>query len=257
VAEILIQRKRRRRVLWPWVVLGFLVLALLPWPFLDDRNEPPAARARIAQRDTVARRDTTAVGDPAARPAAAGGAAGSAAAAPSVARTTATAAGVIAPTATAAPTAAAPKAETLPVAPTPASPSATSFERFVATRDPNPDERTHRRYTATALHRLADELRTLGASEAGVRAIHLNADSVMSTARGRARPDYARTAFLAAVREIDVLGGRYRVAVDTGRLRTAAWAIKPDGGLLAQRARVQTFFETARDALRSLSRRRR
>jgi hypothetical protein len=234
VAEILIQRKRRRSV-WPWV-LGLLVLALLPWPFLGNRDEAPAARGPIARPDTIARRDTTTRRDTAAR-------------------TTATAAGAIASAATIAPTAP-PKAETATVAPTRPTPAETSFERFIAARDPGPDERVHRRYTANGLRRLANELRTLGASEAGVTTIRVNADSVMSTARGSARPDYARAAFLAAVREIDLLGEQYAVAVDTGRLRAAAWAIRPDRRLVAQRGRVQTFFETARDALHSLSRRR-
>jgi hypothetical protein len=234
VAEILIQRKRRRRV-WPWV-LGLLVLALLPWPFLGNRDDAPAARGPIAGRDTLTRRDTTTRRDTAAR-------------------TTATAAGAIAPAATVAPTPP-PKAETATVAPTSPAPAETSFERFIAARDPSPDERAHRRYTANGLRRLANELRTLGASEAGVRVIRVNADSVMSTSRGSARPDYARAAFLAAVREIDLLGERYAVAVDTARLRAAAWAIKPDRRLVAQGGTVQTFFETARDALHSLSRKR-
>jgi hypothetical protein len=240
VAEILIQRKRRRRV-WPWL-LGLLVLALLPWPFLGNRDDGTAARARIARgdtvvgRDTVARRDTVAQRD-------------------TTTRTTAIAAGTIAPAATTPPTTPPTKTDTVAA---PASPAATgtSFERFIAAGSPNADERAHRRYTANGLRRLADELRALGASDAGVRAIRVNADSVASTAQGSARPDYARAAFLAAVREIDLLGGRYAVAVDTGRLRAAAWAIEPDRRLLAQRGRVQTFFEAARDALHSVSKRR-
>jgi hypothetical protein len=251
VAEILIQRKRRRRV-WPWL-LGVLVLALLPWPFLDDRDEPPAARDGLARRDSVVRPDTTTVRDTTVRTAAAE----SGSAAPqSATRTTATAAGAIAPRATAAPTAPPPKAEAATAGSTDPSPPGKSFERFIATRNPNPGERAHRLYTANGLRRLADELRALGASEAGLRIIRLNADSVMSSARERARPDYARAAFLGAVREIDLLGRRYAVAVDTARLRAAAWAIKPELGLLAQRAEVHAFFEAARDALHSLLRRR-
>jgi hypothetical protein len=57
------------------------------------------------------------------------------------------------------------------------------------------------------------------------------------------------------VREFDVLRERHRVAVDTARLRSAAWAIRPSESLLEQRGRVQTFFERARDALQSLPRR--
>jgi hypothetical protein len=132
-----------------------------------------------------------------------------------------------------------------------------SFERFIAAKNPKSNERAHRQYTAGALRRLADELRSVGASEAGVRAIRINADSLqMASARRSARPDYARAAFLAAVHELDVLRGRYSVAVDTGRLRSTAWAIRPDRPLDTQRGTVQQFFETARDALHSLSRRR-
>jgi hypothetical protein len=242
VAEILIQRKRRRRVFWPWL-LGLLLLVLLPWPFLDDRNEPPATRGPIAQRD--ARTTDTAAGTIA-----------PAVTAPSVAAPSAAAPSAAAPSAAAPSAAAPPTAEsTLAPAATP-SPGATSFERFIEATEPRADDRAHREYTANGLRRLADDLQTLGASDAGVRAIRLNADSVMSSARRSAHPDYARAAFLAAVREIDALGGRHAVAVDTARLRTAAWAIEPNAGLLAQRAKVRSFFETARDALRSLSRRR-
>jgi hypothetical protein len=76
----------------------------------------------------------------------------------------------------------------------------------------------------------------------------------MTNTRGSADPDQARAAFLAAVRELDLLRGRYRVAIDTGGLRAAAWAIRPDQRLLAQRTTIQTFFERARDALQALSR---
>jgi hypothetical protein len=249
VAEILIQRKRHRRV-WPWV-LGLLVLVLLPWPFLTDREDAPVVRERLARRDTLTRRETTGL-----RGTAVPASPSTPDTTEAVTRTTATAAGAIAPATTGPPTASRSNAETVATTPPNPAPTGTSFERFIAARDPNPDERTHRRYTTTGLRRLADELRTLGASEAGVRTIRANADSVMSTAQRSARPDHARAAFLAAVREIDVLGGRYAVAVDTGRLRRAAWEIRPDSGLLPQRRKVQTFFETARDAVHALSRRR-
>jgi hypothetical protein len=107
------------------------------------------------------------------------------------------------------------------------------------------------------LRRLADELATLGASTAGLRAIRVHADSLRTaSARRGAQPDYARAAFLAALHELDMLRGRYRVPVDTGRLRATAWAIRPDRPLAAQRGTVQRFFETARDALHALARRR-
>jgi hypothetical protein len=218
MAEILIQRKRQRRRAWPWL-LGLLALVLLLSPLLARLNDESSTR-------------------------------------PPAARTTASAAGAIAP-ATAAPTATpVSKPETVTVAPTSPAPTPTSFERFIAARHSSPSERAQRRYTADGLRRLADELGTLGASEAGVRAIRLSADSLVATPGRNAAPDYARAAFLAAVRELDVLGSQYAVAVDTGRLRAAAWAISPDRRLLAQQGKVQTFFATARDALHLLSRRR-
>jgi hypothetical protein len=116
-------------------------------------------------------------------------------------------------------------------------------------------DRGQREYTAEALRSLADELRTLGASSAGVRAIVANADSLrMNGTRQTAHPDYARAGFLAAVREMDLLRGRYRAPLDTGALRAAAWAIRPDQRFVAQRGIVQTFFQRARDALHVLSR---
>ena len=132
---------------------------------------------------------------------------------------------------------------------------ANEFERFIAARRPSADERLDRDFTADALRRLATELHALGASDAGVRTIRGYADSLQSTgAPSRAHPDEARAAFLAAVHELDVLRARYRAPVDTGRLRTAAWSIQPDQRLVAQRGRVQSFFEAAADALRSLTR---
>ncbi|MFN2565542.1 MAG: hypothetical protein ABR499_11120 [Gemmatimonadaceae bacterium] len=250
MAEILIQRRRHRNV-WPWL-LGLLALALLPLPFMAaDRDDRPSVRRAAARRDTTVRRDTTAARDPSGQPGAQTATApvrpGGGATAPSGAadRATATAAGSVAPTASAAP----PPAAASPEAP------ATAFERFIATRNPNANEREHRQYTAEALRRLADELRALGASNVGVRAIRANADSLtMSRARRNAYPDYARAAFLAAVRELDILRGRHAAPVDTGRLRAAAWAIKPNDGLHTQRSIVQSFFETARNALQAVSR---
>jgi hypothetical protein len=251
VAEILIQRKRRRSV-WPWL-LGLLAMALLLLPFLGGRNGATVARERVARRDTVARPDTTGPRDTASRTAVAASRGG---APESPARTTAIAAGAIAPAPPALPTASSAGVDTVARSPAIRPAAGTAFERFIAAGNRSVDERAHRRYTTNGLRRLADELRTLGASEAGVRTIRANADSVMSTARASMRPDFARAAFLAAVREFDLLGGRYSIPVDTGRLRAAAWSITPNRRLLAQRGTVQTFFESARDALHSLSRRR-
>jgi hypothetical protein len=251
VAEILIQHRRHRKV-WPWL-LGLLVLSLLPLPFVvadrdDDRPTRPTARRDTTQRDT-AERDTTTRQDTIAQPLAAAppvaaigagdrrAAAENRTAAPGN-RTATTAGGSVAPPAAAAPSA-----------------DATTFERFIASRKPNANEREHVRFTAEGLRRLADELRALGASGAVLRAIRANADSLMRISpRRTGHADYARAAFLAAVREFDILRGRYGAAVDTGRLRAAAWAIEPRPSLHAQRGRVQTFFESARDALHALSR---
>jgi hypothetical protein len=245
VAEILIQRKRRRSI-WPWL-LGLLALALLPLPFMNDPDQVPAASARTARRDSVTQRDTTTLRDTTAGPPVA---ATAPAASQGPERTTATAAGSIATADTTRPTPAVPLTTTA----TGAS-SDGSFERFIAAGDPKSDERAHRQFTADGLRRLADELRSLGASPAGVKTIRVNADSLqMPRARRGARPDYARAAFLAAVHELDELRARDKAPVDTGRLRSTAWAIRPDRPLVTQRGTVQRFFEAARDALHSLSR---
>ena len=270
MAEILIQRRRQRNV-WPWL-LGLLALALLPVPFLaaddDDRREPGRT---VAPRDTAPPADTTAMLDSAAVPgvvAPGGGASGSggrsiaaaqAGAEPTGSaragneRQTATAAGTVAPTA-------AGTVATAPgTAPPPrggAAPSATpqSFERFIVVTTPPSGDREYRDFTSTGLRLLADELRALGATSLGLRAIRAYADSLRITSgRAGAHPDYARAAFLAAIRELDLLRGRHRVAVDTGALRAAAWSIRTDERLVAQRARVHTFFAIAHDALRAVS----
>jgi hypothetical protein len=243
-----------------------LALALLPLPFLAaDRDDEPVVRRASARRDTTAPRDTgrgpDTLSSGGATAAAAGGSGGGGASASGAGdRTTTTAAGAVAPVAGGGPPAptARPLGAPAPTAPssgTAADPSATPFERHIAVRDRNRDEREQRRYTAQGLWLLADELRALGASASGLRAIRANADSlVIAGARRNAHPDYARAAFLAAIRELDMLGARSRAPVDTGRLRSIAWAIRPNQALLAQRRTVQSFFESARDALHVLSR---
>jgi hypothetical protein len=236
VAEIRIQRKRRRAV-WPWL-LGLLALVVLPMPFLFNRDEAPLARDRTASRDTLAARDTAPRPDTAPR-------------LDTAARVTAAAAGAVAPAAGKPPAAdAAPPAATT-------APGTASFERFIARRRPAVDGQAQRQYTAGGLRRLADELRALGASEAGVTAIRTHADSLqMPSVRGDAHADHARAAFLVTVRELDLLRDRYAAQVDTARLRSNAWAITPGRSLIAQRGQVQAFFESVRDALRVLPRRR-
>ena len=265
MAEILIQRKRRRRV-WPWL-LGLLVLALIPWPFMNQRELGPAARERTARRDSVpggaaaSARDTVTLADTSTRPrgqSTSGVVDQTTAAEDTTAarRMTATAAGAIAPPDTARPIADTSPGAAPATAPATAPSGGNAFDRFLAASDTKWDASTHRQYTADGLRRLADELRSLGGSQAGVATIRAYADSLrMRNARTNARPDYARAAFLAAVHELDLLQRRHRVVVDTGRLRSTAWAIKPNRPLVTQRAAVLGFFESARSALHSLSRR--
>jgi hypothetical protein len=291
VAEILIQRKRRRSV-WPWL-LGLVVLALLPLPFLANRGERQQVASQVPRRDTTARAvasaadsGATASDSGAAQPAggtvvaaapgaSAGTPRGSAPAASEVApsrtattqtaaaertaeRTTATSAGTIAPAET--PRAASPATSPASAAPSSAGPGSSSrdasFSRYTATTRAPTNERAHREYTAEALDRLAAELRALGANAAGVSVITAHADSLrMPNARGAAHPDYARAAFLGAVHQFDLLRARNRGRVNIARLRSAAWAIDAHRPLVAQRATVERFFAAARDALDSLSRR--
>ncbi len=272
MAEILIQRRRHRNV-WPWL-LGLLAVALLPLPFMaadrDDRPTRPAASRRAAptRTDTAATLAESAAvpgasTTPGATPAG-GGAAGGARetrptpAASSGQRTTQSAAGAVLSTPPVAPPSGStpsPAGAAAATVPAPAAAPNGSFDRFIATSNRRASDGEHRQYAAEALRRLAAELRDLGASSAGVRAIVANADSLrMPSTRNSADPDHARAAFLAAVRELDVLRARHRAPVDTGALRAAAWAIRPDQRLIAQRTTVQTFLERARDALHSLSR---
>lgn len=235
MAEIRIQRKRRRK-LWPWL-LGLLVVAVLPLPFLADR-EGPVAPGNIARLDTVATRDTV-------------GRADTVVPRDTTTRVTATAAGTLG-SASRTPAAAADTSAAVSTAPT-----MSPFDRFITARDPSPSEHAHRQYMAEALRRLADELRTLGASQESVTSMRLHADSLRTpAARRRADVDHARAAFLAAVREFDLLRERGAAAVDTARLRSTAWALRSDRALLAQRGTVQAFLESARDALNALSRER-
>jgi hypothetical protein len=245
VAEILIQRRRHRSI-WPWL-LGLLALALLPLPFVSDgRGEATSARTRTTRQDTVARsdtlrrRDTTTSG---------GGAVSTGGAARSAERASGTAAGAVVP-------AGSRPAETVTdPAPTSAPSAGTRFEHFIASTTRSGRDSDHREFTVQALHLLADDLRELGASAAGVRAIRANADSLRTNrTRPNANPDHARAAFLAAIRELDLLRARYRVAVDTGSLRSAAWALRPNDSWSAQRAPIERFFEGAREAVQSVSR---
>jgi hypothetical protein len=236
VAQIRIQRKRRRAG-WPWL-LGLLVLIVLPLPFLLDQDGTPVGRDRTARRDASAVRDTT-VRDTTPRR-------------DTASRVTGVAAGAVAPASGSPPSTVAGSSR-----PATAPQREGPFERFIARSRRAPDEGAQRRYTADALRRLADELRARDASEAGVAAIRMHADSLRTApVQGDARAEHARAAFLAVVREIDLLRERHAAAADTGRLRSAAWAIRPRRGLLAQREQVQGFFETARDALHLLPRRR-
>jgi hypothetical protein len=254
VAEILIQRKRRRSV-WPWL-LGLLVLALLPLPFLVNRGDRPVAPVALAGPDTTTRTDTSAVrdtssGQPAGATAVATAPPGERTiAAAAGERTTATAAGTIGSPDSATPAAGAPPASARAV------PSGRgSFADFLSATAPPSSEREYRAYTADALRRLADDLRARGATEAGVATIRVHADSLeMPTARRNARPDYARAAFLAAIHEIDLLRTRHGARVNMERLRSRAWAIDPRRTLAGQRNSVTRFFQSARDAVDSFSR---
>jgi hypothetical protein len=77
----------------------------------------------------------------------------------------------------------------------------------------------------------------------------------MPNSRSAAHPDYARAAFLGAIREIDLLRSRHRATINMQRLRNAAWAINPRRTLVAQRTTITRFLEAARSAVDSLTRR--
>lgn len=251
MAEILIQQRRHRSV-WPWLI-GLATVALLPLPFMAaDRDDRRLTRVVATRPDTQMLRDTTPALDTTAQPVAGEGAPNEPAAAAAGNRTAATAGGAVVPAESASATGRPPVAASVRAA---SAAPATTFDRFITSENRNANEHEYVSFTAEGLRRLAEELRTLGASEAGVRAILANADSLERISpRRRGHADYARAAFLAAVREFDVLRGRHSVPVDTGRMRAAIWAIRPERPLQEQRATVRAFFETARNAVLALPR---
>ena len=226
MAEILIQRKRRRRV-WPWL-LSLVVLALLPLPFLGDRGEQRTVERPRPRGDTTMRRDTAAATVAAAdsgaiqvpgagvTAAASDGSAGAAARgqpatgqpAPGEvaagARVTSPSPGGASPgspsSSVASSTVGLPRERSerttamsagtiAPMDTAPASRATSdraSFSRFTATTKAPTSERAHREYTADALDRLAAELRALGSNAAGVSVITAHADSLRMPNAGSA-----------------------------------------------------------------------
>ena len=125
------------------------------------------------------------------------------------------------------------------------------FASWVSAVDTNRDEAGQHQYTAGGIRRLADALAAVGATGAGLDNMRKQADALQnSSASSTKHADMARSAFLSAADEFDSLKGSHS-GIDVGKVRGAAEAVKPGAHLLAQKDKVQNFFETARDALQS------
>jgi hypothetical protein len=211
MAEIKIQPKQHGAKWWMWL-LPLLLLGLLAWFLMRSRADEQTASAG----DTTA--TSTALGT-------------GAMAAPGMAgTTTATSGGA--------------------VGATDAGASTTEFATFIAATDANRDESGQHQYTSEGIRRLASAIEgsRVGAN-AGPQLLIMRAmaDSLQQSPSGSDRhSEMTRGAFDAAIIPLASLGGNA-----SSQLQSAARAVSPDRHLLAQKAEIQRFFETARDALQS------
>ena len=134
-----------------------------------------------------------------------------------------------------------------------------AFTTFVGGAAPAGSETAQHTYTATGIRLLADALAgtTGGAADAELANMRKQADALTTSSdRSANHADMARSAFKSAAKVFASAetkreaGGKSRSAT----VKTAAEALEPGAPLLKQQARVQAFFEQARDALQSMSR---
>lgn len=129
-----------------------------------------------------------------------------------------------------------------------------AFTTFVGGAAPAGDETAQHTYTATGIRLLADALAgTTGAADAELANMRKQADALTTSSdRSAKHADMARSAFKSAAKVFASAetkreaGGKSRSAT----VKTAAEALEPGAPLSKQQARVQAFFEQARDALR-------
>jgi hypothetical protein len=123
------------------------------------------------------------------------------------------------------------------------------FTTFIATTDATRDETGQHAYTAEGLRRLAAAIdgSRLGAA-AGARTSFIRAmgDSLQLTTPGNDRhSEMTRVAFDSAAAALSGMGAA------GAALQGHARAVRPERHLQAQKAEIQRFFESARDALQS------
>jgi hypothetical protein len=126
----------------------------------------------------------------------------------------------------------------------------TEFASFIAAADTSRDESGQHQYTAKGIRRLAAAIEgSQAGSGAGaqITLMRAMADSLQQAPSGSDRhAEMARGAFDAAIIPLATLSGNA-----APRLQSAARAISPERHLVAQKAAIQRFFESARDALQT------
>lgn len=134
------------------------------------------------------------------------------------------------------------------VAPSTTGGALAAFTTYVAQTDATRDEEGQHQYTAEGVRRLAAAIQEASPTADARKLAQMRAlaDSLQMTPRGDDRhAEMARTAFTAAAAEI----ARIPNAQRTNELRGAATAVSPGEHLLAQREKIDRFFDGARAAL--------
>lgn len=219
MADINVERKGPS--IWPWII-GLIVLALLIWALAEMLGGRDDARTTAVPGDTVPRTQEVAPA-PTTDPAAPG-------------------------VATAAPAA------------------VQEFERWVDRRDAQTDMGQQHQYTINGLRQLADAIESLAQRHEARPAVQQSIQSVRQQADRLEQSDPAATQHANLTRDAftsaaDAIGTLHREhhAQATGlenqvtQVRQAAQAIQTGTPLLQQQQEVQTFFDRARDAVRSLA----
>lgn len=218
MADINVERKGPS--IWPWII-GLIVLALLIWALaemLGGRDDP--GRTAVTG-DTVPRTQevTPTTTDPAMTGAAAG--------APAAVQ---------------------------------------EFERWVDRRDPQTDMGLQHEYTSNGLRQLADAIESLAqrhdsrpAVQQSIQTMRQQADRLQqSDAASTQHANMTRDAFTSAADAIGTVQREYHPQLtgadnQVNQVRQAAQAVDTGTPLLQQQERVQTFFERARDAVRTMA----
>jgi hypothetical protein len=213
VAELHIERKERSA--WPWILLGLALLGLLLWYFLGRGDADDGVVA-----DTAAGVVTDTSAAPGAAPGAMPGTAGDA--------------GAVA-----------------------------AFLAYTDERRSRQDADLTHEYTADGIRRLAAALDvvarqdTVGGAALQPRldSLRQGADALQRNAESMQHAEQARAAFTSAAGIMAAVQERRfpDLGDEVGQVREAAEAVRPGAPLLEQRAQVQTFFDRAAAALRTMT----